>query len=602
MREAPLNGQAIPSLLPVHSPLPVPAPAGEGVPAAHAKAARVALVGVWGLVALIHLSLSAEQRTLAWPLGYALLEILATASLAHRAWRAPGDTRLAWGLLAVSAFLEVPNLLLTLLQSHGQAQPWASDLSGYLSLATGILVLAGVLSFPREREQGRMFRRRALDGLIFATSLLFLLWVMGVQGSLRTAAPGVGLRVFAVFLNAALLGGGLVFMTSYHPDRARGPLGWLGASALAWLAGLSCWTLSGLPAVPATEGWIILVGGIPVFQGLAAWSTHPVGSSGAAGDPGRRPSRLIPYAPVVGAVVVLAVLLPGASLDVMRGTFGIFLAMVMLLMLRQFQAIQDLQDARRNLEDRVQQRTLALEQAQDTVMRTERMNTLALMGAGLAHDLNNLLCAMKSSAELAVMNMEEGRPPAPRDLARIASTADRAALLTRRLMGFVRREVEELSPTDLGREVMEMEATLRFLLPRSVDLRVEVSPGEPLVVQSSRLRLEQMLVNLVANARDAMPEGGHLSIHAGPGAPGTSHAIIEVADSGMGMTPQILERIFEPFFTTKAPGKGTGLGLSSLKAMVEESGGRLHVESEPGQGARFRILLPRVPAEGLSPR
>lgn len=224
------------------------------------------------------------------------------------------------------------------------------------------------------------------------------------------------------------------------------------------------------------------------------------------------------------------------------------------------------------------------------------MNTVALMGAWLTHDLNNLLSAMKSSAELAVLNLESGRTPAPQDLARIATAADRAALLTQRLMGFVRWEPEVMAATDLGREVREMEATLRLLLPGTVALRIEVDPKASLVVQSSRLRLEQMLVNLVANARDAMPGGGSLSICATLLPEDPERVLLEVADTGTGMDPQVLERIFEPFFTTKATGKGTGLGLSSLKAMVEEGGGQLSAESAPGRGSRFRIVLPRVQA------
>jgi signal transduction histidine kinase len=201
---------------------------------------------------------------------------------------------------------------------------------------------------------------------------------------------------------------------------------------------------------------------------------------------------------------------------------------------------------------------------------------------------------MKSSAELAAMNLEGGTLPEPRDLMRIVSTADRAATLTHRLMGFVRREAEEMEPTDLGGEVRNMEATLRLLLPRPVELRIRVAPEEALVVRSSRLRLEQMLVNLAANAADAMPEGGTLAIHAGSAGPDTGLALLEVSDTGTGMAPEILERIFDPFFTTKPPGRGTGLGLPSLKAMVEEAEGRIEVESQPGRGSRFRILLPRV--------
>ena len=586
---------AVPSSPPPVAQADVPAPAGGAVSMGARRAARWTLVATWALVALVHLGFARGRREVTWPLGYLVLEILATVSLAYRAWTCRRGTRRAWTLLALSAGLEIPNLGLLYLEMRGLIGIWAREAASLLSLATGILVLAGVLSFPRGRESGGLFRRRALDGLIFAASLLFLLWVMGVHGSLRAAGEGAGLRVFAAYLNAALLGGGLVFAMSLHPARILGPMGWLAASALAWLVGLSWWTLAGLAPTQAEGGWLAVVGGIPLFQGLAAWSPRSVETlEGVSGGGGTRLSRMLPYLPVIAALGVLAVILPGAPLDVMRGAFGIFLVLVALLLLRQFQAIQDLQVARRTLEERVQQRTRALEQAQDILLRTERMNTLALMGAGLAHDLNNLLSAMKSSAELAAMNLEEGTPPEPRDLLRIVSTADRAATLTRRLMGFVRREAEEMEPTDLGGEVRNMEATLRLLLPRPVELRIRVAPEEALVVRSSRLRLEQMLVNLAANAADAMPEGGILAIHAGPAGTDAGLALLEVSDTGTGMPPEVLERIFEPFFTTKPPGKGTGLGLPSLKAMVEEAEGRLDVESEPGRGTRFRILLTRV--------
>ena len=159
--------------------------------------------------------LPADQRLLAWPLSYLGLEFLAAASLGYRAWRTTGASRLAWWLLTISAALEVPNLIVSLLLSRGWTAPWAAGLPSLLGLGTGLLVLAGVLSFPRAQESSGVLWRRIQDGLIFAVSVLFLLWVMGVQGNLRAAAHGMGFRVFVAYLNAALLGGGLVFMTSY---------------------------------------------------------------------------------------------------------------------------------------------------------------------------------------------------------------------------------------------------------------------------------------------------------------------------------------------------------------------------------------------------
>jgi signal transduction histidine kinase len=557
----------------------------------------VILVGAWLLVAALHLVLRPEWRLQLWPLGYLVLEVLASASLALRARRALGAEKQAWWLLMASASLSMLNLA----QIIGRRQGWfaTSLLPAHLSMAEGILVLAGILSFPLGREWGgRFLRRRMLDALIFAASLLFLLWVMGLQGSLRGAAQGMGLRVFAAYLNVALLGGGLVFMTSYHPDCARGPLGWLVASAFAWLAAVSCWTLAGLPAETATEPWIILAGAIPLFQGLAAWSPWALGEPSPGACPEHKIAGLFSYVPVLVAVLVLGAMLVWAPRLATREAYAIFLVVVLLLLFRQVQAIADLEAARSTLEDRVLQRTQALEQAQETLLRTDRMNTVALMGAGLAHDLNNLLSVIKSSAELAIMDLEASGHAATRDLTRIATTADRAARLTGRLMGFVRRESEPLAPLDLVREIREMESTLRLLLPRSVSLHMDFPAEGSVFTRSSKLRLEQMLVNVVANAGAAMPGGGALTIGAGPDGSGTGGALIEVADSGIGMTAEVLERIFDPFFTTKPSGKGVGLGLPSLKAMVEAHGGRLEVSSEPGHGSRFRIFLPRVDPGG----
>ncbi len=570
-----------------------PGPVGRVAHLDGGRWARPILVGAWLLVVAAHLAASPERRSLVWNLGYLLVEVLAFASLGYRAWRSGSQERLAWLLLWASALLDVINIGLWIPPAFGYPVAGASSLFKLLSLGTGILVLAAILSFPRGRSRPGATRRRVLDGLLFAASVLFLLWVAGVHGALHSPSPDLSLRVLVAYLNAALMGGGLVFMTSSKPHRFRGPLGWLGASALAWLVVLSGWALAGLPLAPQLLWWWPVVGCIPLFQGLAAWSPTPDEGPATPEATGRF-TRFLPYFPVVGALGVMAVLILRAPLYLVRGASGIFLVMVVLLLLRQVQAVEDLEAARRTLEDRVRDRTQVLEQAQHTLIRTERMNALAMMGAGLAHDLNNLLGAVKSSADLAVMNLEEGVPPGPAELNRIAMAADRAALLTRRLMEFARREEEALQPLDLGRELRGMEVTLSLLLPRSVNLVIDVPLEDVLMVKSSTLRLEQMMVNLVANARDAMPTGGYLGIQVIRGGDHGEKALIQVIDSGTGMPPEVLARIFDPFYTTKEPGKGTGLGLSSLKAMVEEGRGALEVESEPGLGTRFRILLPLV--------
>jgi signal transduction histidine kinase len=273
----------------------------------------------------------------------------------------------------------------------------------------------------------------------------------------------------------------------------------------------------------------------------------------------------------------------------LRAASCLLLATTTLLFLRQIHAVRELQAARAELEARVRQRTEALERAQTTLLRTEKLNTLALMGAGVAHDLNNLLTSVCSSAELAAGHMAEGIPPHPAALRRIVATAEQAAQLTKRLMGYARPGTEALGLMDLGAEIQEIEPTLRLLLPRTVHLRLEPALAAAPLVLGSRPRLEQMLVNLVVNARDAMPEGGTITVRFGAGDGG---AVIEVADTGTGIAPELHDRIFELFFTTKPEGRGTGMGLPSLKALVEETGGSIRVESEAGRGSRFRILLP----------
>ncbi|MFZ1613701.1 MAG: HAMP domain-containing sensor histidine kinase [Holophaga sp.] len=560
-----------------------------------AKPARGILLGAATLVALLHLTAAPGARLQTWPLSYLVLEVLACASLSYRAWKTSGEGRFAWWLLATSALLEVPNLLLTFLELRGIVSAQTASLSSYLSLATGVLVLAGVLSFPKAQERGGMVRRRALDSLIFAASLLFLLWVMGVPGFLRTAAQGVGLRVFAAYMNAALLGGALVFMTSYHPGRTKGPLGWLGASALAWLAALSCWTLAGLPSVVASQAWILLAGGIPLFQGLAAWSSRSVKEALTEPAPEHRLTNLLPYVPVSFAIAVLAMLLVWAPLQITRAAMAIALAMVVLILMRQFMAITDLQAARRTLEDRVLQRTKSLERMQDLILKTERMNALATLGAGLAHDLNNLLGVIRNSAELMQLELEEGQPPSNHDLSRIMDASGKAGSLTQRLMAFVRKEpgLAATVPMELAEIVQSIQGILRMILPRTIHLECRIEPATH-QLQIDAGMVEQVLVNLVSNAKDALPEGGKITLLLRPGQmPGGGEAVVlEVRDTGPGIPVELQELIFDAFYTTKPEGKGTGLGLASVRGLMEAQGGTVSVECPPGQGTIFSLSFP----------
>jgi signal transduction histidine kinase len=581
-----------PDRLPPHLEL-APAP-GPAAAARNPILPAALLAGTWLLVTLIHLLGSPGLRPRNWLASLLLLQLLAAASLAWRAWRSPAGLRRAWWLLTIAALLDTVNIIESLLQALGHVSLRLPGPSNLLNLLLGGFLLAGIMDFPKHPDRRGLGRRGALDALLFAASLLFLLWALGVQSSLRLASQGVGLRVFVAYLNVALLGGALMFMTGNRPDLARGPLGWLSASILSWLAALAMWTLAGLPPIVEDRLWIVLAGGIPVFQGLAAWSGAGVGAVLPARDLGRDPSRRLPLILVATGIAVLAVLLAVAPGNVTRGTYAIFLVMVVLLLLRMLQGIRELRAARNSLEARVLQRTQALVQAQDTLLRAERMNAVATLGAGLAHDLNNFLAVIHNSAELAQAGMAQGRPASERDLARILEASEQAGRLTRRLMSYGRRDSgPEQGLNDVARTVEAMRELLRMLLPRDISLGFDLAAGAgPVQVDSAVL--EQVLVNLVSNAKDAMPGGGAVAIRLRPGAmpSGEPAALLEVSDTGPGIPADLHEVIFDAFFTTKAVGLGTGLGLASVRTLMAAQGGSVSVTSAPGQGTTFQLAFP----------
>jgi len=244
------------------------------------------------------------------------------------------------------------------------------------------------------------------------------------------------------------------------------------------------------------------------------------------------------------------------------------------------------------------------------LQRGQKMEALGRLAGGVAHDFNNLLAAILGFAGMLLE--EQTLDPKSRELVdEIRLAGERGADLTRRLLVFSRGQVSETSDVDLVAAVRGLEVFLKRLVGEDIDYRC-LLPQEEIWVRLQGGTLDQLLMNLVVNARDAMPQGGMLQIRVSRRAvlsdekfrdvlvsPG-DYGEVEVADTGLGMDPEVQARAFEPFFSTKEAGKGTGLGLSVVYGIVRQSGGAILLESEVSRGTRFRILLPAVPTPGGS--
>ena len=246
-------------------------------------------------------------------------------------------------------------------------------------------------------------------------------------------------------------------------------------------------------------------------------------------------------------------------------------------------------------EDTTEQRTLEAQ-----LRQAQKMEAMGQLSAGIAHDFNNLLTVIIGSSELLLESVEDAE--GQRFLAmEIKRAGERSAALTRQLLAFSRQQVIAPRVLDVNEVVRDTETMLRRLIGEDVELVTALGGGVP-AIKADPGQIEQLLLNLAVNARDAMPEGGRLTIStralaasagAGP------QAVIAVGDSGCGMTDAVKRRLFEPFFTTKPPGKGTGLGLSVVHGVVKQNNGRIEVASAPGRGTTFTILLPgNGPAAG----
>jgi len=533
------------------------------------------------------------------------LNFLNTVIFAHAAWltfrRSRCEPSARWGWRGISLGLLAQALnqgwATYHMLRHGAPPPFPSwtDLFSFLSLG---LIAPSLLAWPLVSASGSERLRKGMDGLGAAMAAFFVSWFFALGPLFRRpgSQPEERMAMVAFFLGNATILGICAYLGARQTSRFRGPLGWItlgfGISVVQITFQVPLALAGNYHLGDPLDLLVFLAALFILLAPLAPFPLEPGDTPSAEIQDRSKAALVLPMLPAAVALTFVAVSLFWAADRLDKPILSLATALAVLGLCRGLLALQDLQRLSSLLESRVEARTQDLEIMQEAMLRTERMNAMAVLGAGMAHDLNNALATVRACAELALGRIEDGLPPETKDLDHILVAAEQSAALTRRLMSYGRMENESPTPICLRDELSHMETILRMLLGRQITLRLELGE-ESVRILGSRAQIEQIFVNLVANARDALHGNGAIIIRLSKSfSGGKPTARVEVEDNGEGMTPEVQERIFSPFFTTKGPGRGTGLGLASVRQLMHDLGGNLSVASEPGIGTTFVLRLP----------
>jgi NO-binding membrane sensor protein with MHYT domain/nitrogen-specific signal transduction histidine kinase/CheY-like chemotaxis protein len=483
-------------------------------------------------------------------------------------WYSPGLVLLSILIASAASYTALELAARVTASRGGQRLAWL--IGGSVAMGVGIwsMHFVGMLAFhlPLPISYGRWL---VLLSVVVAVGASALALIMASRPSLGPLALLGG----ALWMGPAIAGMHYIGMAALSVDADLRYSGWLvvasvAIAVLASLAGLRlAYRLRSDDAprrLPARFASALLFGSAIVgmhYTGMAAAEFSVPGRTGHPGG-GLLASRELAAGVGLGTLLILGIGLLGAALD-----------------------------------RRIRARALLLERQRDA----QKLEAIGQLAGGIAHDFNNLLTAILGHA--AFLKQDPGLGETGReDIEQIEAAASRAAELTRQLLAFGRRQILEPRPILLNEIVTDTMRMLRRLVGENIEVRVLPAPDLALTMVDPS-QVAQILINLVVNARDAMPQGGLLTIETRNveleavtfgqqlEAPPGSYVMLAVTDNGVGIPPEHQARIFEPFFTTKAPGRGTGLGLATVYGIVAQSGGSISVYSEPGRGSTFCVYF-----------